>query len=232
MKVGIMQPYFFPYIGYWQLINAVDKYVIYDDVNFIKRGWIHRNRILFEGKPKYFNLPLLGASQNKLINQIKLNPEKKLKDRNLQILKEAYKRAPHFKAIYSILEDIILCDEENLAKYLYNSIKIICENLGITTELIVSSELEKDCSLKGKDKIISICILLGATSYYNAIGGQDLYSYSEFQKRGIKLHFIKTNEIEYNQDTFVFQKNLSIIDLMMYNSTKEIRKILEKYTLL
>ena len=91
MKLGIMQPYFLPYIGYWQLLNAVDQYVIYDDVNFINRGWINRNRILINGKPAYFNLPVLGASQNKLIREIKVNPDKKLMDKNLKTIELAYK---------------------------------------------------------------------------------------------------------------------------------------------
>lgn len=232
MKIGIMQPYFFPYIGYWQLINIVDKYVVYDDVNFINRGWINRNRILVEGIPKYFNLPVLGASQNKLINQIRTNSDHKLKIRNLQILKSSYKRAPYFKSVYPLIEDIILYNEENMANYIFYSLKSICGFLGIKTELIISSKLKKDCTLKGQEKIIEICRLLEATDYYNAIGGKNLYSSSDFAKHNLHLHFLKTNDIKYKQFENEFRSNLSIIDVMMFNSLEEIRNMLYQYILL
>lgn len=232
MKIGIMQPYFFPYIGYWQLINIVDKYVVYDDVNFINRGWINRNRILVEGIPKYFNLPLLGASQNKLINQININSDHKLKNKNLQIIKSTYKKAPHFKSVYPLIEDIILYNEENMANYIFNSLKRICGFLGIKTELIKSSGLKKDCTLKGQEKIIEICRLLEATDYYNAIGGKKLYSSLDFSKHNIHLYFLKTDDIIYKQFENEFQSDLSIIDVMMFNSLEEIRNMLYRYTLL
>lgn len=232
MKIGIMQPYFFPYIGYWQLINIVDKYVVYDDVNYINRGWINRNRILVEGIPKYFNLPILGASQNKLINQIRMNSDHKLKIRNLQILKSSYKKAPYFKSVYPLIEDIILYNEENMANYIFNSLKKICGFLGIKTELIKSSRLKKDCTLKGQEKIIDICKLLEATDYYNAVGGKELYSSLAFSKRDLHLYFLKTDDIKYKQFENEFQSNLSIIDVMMFNSLEEIRNMLYQYTLL
>lgn len=232
MKIGIMQPYFFPYIGYWQLIDAVDKYVVYDDVNFISRGWIHRNRILDSGKPRYFNLPMLGASQNKLINEISLNPDPALKERNLRILKECYGHAPYYQTVCPVIEAILLCEEKNMARYLLRSIKIICTYLGIGTELIVSSDLDKDCSLKGQEKIIGICRLLGATDYYNAIGGMELYEPSAFKKYGIRLHFLRTEEFAYRQFGDNFLSNLSIIDVLMFNSRERAKDMLGRFTLI
>lgn len=232
MKLGIMQPYFVPYIGYWQLLNAVDKYVIYDDVNFIKGGWINRNRILMNGEPRYFNLPMLGASPNKLINQVEVNQDGKLRNRNLQIIKDAYKKAPYFSQAFPIIEQILLCQKTNLAENIVESIRIISDYLGIRTEIVISSSLQKDCSLKGQDKVISICKLLGATEYYNAIGGQSLYSFSDFEKEEIQLHFLKTEAIEYAQFDNPFHGNLSIIDVMMFNSREEIQAMLQKYTLI
>lgn len=227
-----MQPYFVPYIGYWQLLNAVDKYVIYDDVNFIKGGWINRNRILMNGEPRYFNLPMLGASPNKLINQVEVNQDGKLRNRNLQIIKDAYKKAPYFSQAFPIIEQILLCQKTNLAENIVESIRIISDYLGIRTEIVISSSLQKDCSLKGQDKVISICKLLGATEYYNAIGGQSLYSFSDFEKEEIQLHFLKTEAIEYAQFDNPFHGNLSIIDVMMFNSREEIQAMLQKYTLI
>ena len=184
MKIGIMQPYFIPYLGYWQLINAVDLYVVYDDVNFIKRGWVNRNRILVDGKPRYFNVPLKGASQNKRICEIGVDNDARLIEKNLRTIEFAYKKAPYYQEIYALMERILTCGKENLAEYLMESIKRINSYLGITTELVMSSSLKKDCSLKGQDKILSICGILGATEYYNAIGGTKLYSYSDFKDRG------------------------------------------------
>ena len=232
VKLGIMQPYFLPYIGYWQLLNAVDQYVIYDDVNFINRGWINRNRILINGKTAYFNLPVLGASQNKLIREIKVNHDKKLKDKNLKTIELAYKKAPYFSAVFPEVKRIMESEEESLSGFILDSIKIICSYLGIHTELFVSSSLKKNNALKGQDKVLEICSVMGAAEYYNAIGGQKLYSYEKFAEQGIHLYFLKSDDIEYAQFNNEFQQNLSILDVMMFNSVSEIREILEKYTLI
>lgn len=232
MKVAIMQPYFIPYIGYWQLMNLVDKYVVYDDVNFINRGWINRNRILVNGNESYFNIPLIGASQNKLINQISVNNNESLIKKNLRTLEYAYKKAPYFKSIFPLAEKILCCQEQNLADYIMNSFHVLCEYLNIHTELFLSSSLEKNCNLKGEEKILSINKLLGATEYYNAIGGQSLYSKEIFKKEGIQLSFLKTEEIIYKQFDNEFCPCLSIIDVMMFNSQEQILEFLQKYTLI
>ena len=232
MKLGIMQPYFVPYIGYWQLMNAVDKYVIYDDVNFIKGGWINRNRILVNGQPKYFNIPMIGASPFKLINEIGVNNDLQLINKNLRIIEAAYKKAPYYKDVYPIVEEILKCGKNDIAGYIEESFKVINKYLGISTELIVSSNLKKDCSLKGQDKVLQICGLLGATEYYNAVGGQELYSFDAFEKHVIKLKFINTKEIIYDQFGQTFQPNLSIIDVMMFNSVEEIMTYLNEFELI
>lgn len=232
MKLGIMQPYFLPYIGYWQLMNAVDRYVIYDDVNYINRGWINRNRILIGGKTAYFNLPLSGASQNKLILEIKVNHDSKLLKKNLKTVEIAYKKAPCFDAVFPLILKIMSGKEESLSGFIFDSIKIICDYLEIGTELILSSSLKKNSALKGEDKILEICTVLGASEYYNAVGGRELYSYEHFRQKGIQLKFIKTDMIEYMQFKNEFQPNLSILDVMMFNPAPEIRKMLERYTLI
>lgn len=232
MKLGIMQPYFVPYIGYWQLMNAVDKYVIYDDVNFIKGGWINRNRILVNGQPKYFNIPMIGASPFKLINEIGVNNDLQLINKNLRIIEAAYKKAPYYKDVYPIVEEILKCGKTDIAGYIEESFEVINKYLGISTELIVSSNLKKDCSLKGQDKVLQICGSLGATEYYNAVGGQELYSFDAFEKHGIKLKFLNTKEIIYDQFGQTFQPNLSIIDVMMFNSVEEIMTYLNEFELI
>lgn len=232
MKLGIMQPYFLPYIGYWQLMNAVDRYVVYDDVNYINRGWINRNRILIRGNPAYFNLPMSGASQNKLIREIGVDHESRILEKNLKTVEMAYKKAPCFDAVFPLMQKILSGKEESLSGFLFDSIKIICDYLEIDTELLLSSGLNKNNALKGEDKILEICTVLGASEYYNAIGGRELYSYERFRERGIQLKFVKTDRIEYTQFGNEFQPNLSILDVMMFNPVPEIRKMLEKYTLI
>ena len=232
MKIGIMQPYFLPYIGYWQLLNVVDKYVIYDDVNYINRGWINRNRILLNSKDKMITLSLKEVSQNKLIKEIELLNNEKEREKLLKTISQSYKKAPFYDEVYPLIEEILNYKEINLEKFLENSIKKIIEYLEIDTTILISSEIEKDNMLKGKNKILDICKNLGASEYYNAIGGQELYSYEEFNKESIKLKFLKSGNIEYKQFKNEFIPNLSIIDVMMFNSKEKIKEFLNNYTLI
>lgn len=232
MKLGIMQPYFVPYIGYWQLLAAVDKYVVYDDVNYIKGGWINRNRTLVNGKPAYFNLPVIGASSNKLINEVSVNIDSRAIGKCLRGLEASYRKAPYYEDTYPILEKILTFQESNLAKFLFNSFVVIMDYLSIRTELIMSSTLKKDNSLRAQDKVLHICELLDATEYYNAIGGQELYSFDEFSNRNVNLKFLKTDEISYEQFKNDFCPNLSIIDVLMFNSVEKTKDYLTSYSLI
>ena len=231
MKLGIMQPYFLPYIGYFQLLNAVDRYVIYDNIQYTKKGWFNRNRILQNGKDFLFSIPLekgsdyldvkdrtvsAGFDRKKLLNQIR----------------EAYRKAPYFDAAMPIAEKIINFEDSNLFHYIYNSVKEVCNYLNIKTEIIVSSTLDIDHTLKGQDKVIAICKKTGATDYYNAIGGQELYDAEDFKKENINLHFISTNPIEYRQFKNEFVPWLSILDVMMFNTVEEIKILLDEYKLM
>lgn len=228
MKVGIMQPYFFPYIGYWQLLNAVDKYVVYDDVNYIKNGWINRNRILINGQPHWFTLPLDKASPFNLINEINISSENKVKEKMLKTLHMAYHKAPFFNEVFPLVEKTIFYSL-NLSESLFFSIQEITKYLGIRTELILSSTLNKDNTLKGKNKVLSICKLLNADVYLNAIGGQDLYDKQEFQEHDLKLEFLQTDKVIYKQLKNQFVPNLSIIDVLMFNSAEQVNNLLNLY---
>lgn len=232
MKVGIMQPYFFPYIGYWQLMNAVDIYVIYDDVNYINRGWINRNRILIDGKAKYIHLPLCRASQNKLINEIDLLDDPTEIQKLLRTIKLTYSKAPCFQVVYPFLEKIIQYHPKKAIQFLEYQLKTVAEFLDIKPCFLLSSEIYKNNSLKGEDKILEICKILDADIYINAIGGQALYSREKFRRSGIQLQFLKTEEIIYPQFSKDFIQNLSIIDVMMFNSKKSIETMLKRFLLL
>ena len=226
-----MQPYFFPYIGYWQLMNAVDVYVVYDDVNFIKNGWINRNRILVNNAPSYYNLQLIDASPNKIINDILVNNDERIIKKNIKTIEYSYKKAPFFKDVFPLINNILNCSDIYLHQYLMNSFTQINEYLGIDTKMIFSSDIQKNNSLKGQDKVIEICKVLNGDEYYNAIGGTSLYDKKIFADNGIKLSFLETGNIIYKQYNDTFVSNLSIIDVLMFNSKEDINCMLNQYSL-
>jgi hypothetical protein len=228
MRLGIMQPYFLPYIGYFQLIKAVDKYVVYDDVNYIKGGWVNRNYILVNGDKKMFTITLKGASPNKLFNEIEVGDDFKKLIKTLQM---NYSKAPHFESTMQLMDRIISYPNKQLALFITNSFREILSYLKINTKIYISSDLHKNCALKGIDKVIHICKLLGADSYYNAIGGQELYDIEEFDNNGISLSFLKTDDINYSQFNNTFVPYLSMIDVLMFNSVENIIVLLDRFSL-
>lgn len=228
MKLAIMQPYYLPYIGYYQLISAVDLFVYYDDVNFIKQSWINRNRILLNGSEFLFTLELKGASSFKRIMDIEVGRNRiKL----FQTIYHAYKNAPNFKNLEPLLCSIFTSSEQNLSKYIIQTQQYIIDYLGIKTAFLLSSEVPKDVKLKGQIKIIDICKKLGADTYINSIGGQVLYSREGFNEVGITLKYLKTDQIIYKQFTSLFIPQLSIIDILMFNSVNKIQSLLNQYIL-
>ena len=232
MKIGIMQPYFMPYIGYWQRIKAVDIHVLYDDVQYIKGGWINRNRIILQNQVHNINVPLIGASPNKRINEVLVDNRGLLQNKLLKTLEQAYRKAEFFNEAMSVLEPIITSEECNLAKYLANEIREICRYLGIKTKLLCSSELNKDNSLKGQAKVIEICRLLQGKEYINASSGEHLYSREDFKNSGLCLKFIKDQStVHYPQSVKSFIPSMSIIDVMMNCSTEKITELLDDYIL-
>lgn len=230
MKLGIMQPYFFPYIGYWQLINAVDKYVVYDDVNYIKGGWINRNNILLNGGKHLITIPLEKASPFKLINEISVTGNEVLKNKLIKTIKSAYIKAPFYEQVMPQIETLIF-ENSSISELNFNIILTIQKYLDIQTEIFLSSQIKKNNELKGQDKVIDIVHIMGAEEYINAMGGQELYSKDNFAKEKIKLSFLKPNEIIYKQFKNIFVPNLSIIDVMMFNSPEQIKDMLDDYTL-
>lgn len=227
MKVAIMQPYLFPYLGYFQLIRAIDTFVVYDDVNFIKGGWINRNYILSNDDRQLITLPLQGSSPNKFINQIEIGGQHKI----LQSLRHNYAQAPQFKTVYPVVQDILEQTERNLGRFLEYQLRRICDYLGLHPQWQVSSKLKKDSGLRGQDKVLSICEELGATYYINLPGGKALYDQASFAARGMQLSFIQPETVAYRQFGSKFLPNLSIIDVMMFNSRVECAKLLEVWGL-
>ncbi len=221
-SLAVMQPYWFPYIGYFQLIRAVDQFIVYDNIQYTKKGWINRNRFLRDGADVLFSIPLKKASDFLDIRNREIAADFK-KEKLLDQIRNAYRRAPYFEQAFTLVEAVVLAKETNLFGFIHNSIRKICEYLVIDTEIVVSSHLRIDHSLQGQDKVVAICKYAGADVYINAIGGQGLYSKEEFSFHGIDLKFLKTKSFKYKQFNNEFVPWLSIIDVMMFNPLDTIR---------
>lgn len=234
MKLAIMQPYVFPYIGYFQMVNAVDKFVFYDDVNFIKQGWINRNRILVSNKDFLFTVPLKSVSSFSLIKDTYINTNiyEKWQHKFLVTLEQSYKKAPYFTEIQALVNKILNSGKETINELAIDSIQVISEYLNIDTQFYTSSERYNNKGMEKEERLLDICKSEGATQYINAIGGQELYKKENFDIHGIQLNFIKPLPIEYKQFNNEFVPWLSIIDVLMFNSKEEIQIMLEQYELI
>jgi hypothetical protein len=231
MRLAIMQPYFLPYIGYFHLIAAVDTLVVYDNIKYTKKGWINRNRFLRNGEDATFSLPLRGASDFLDIRDRELAHTFD-RDRLLNQLLSAYRRAPQFEKTAPLIEQIVLYQEQNLFKYIQHSIVSVCTHIGIAVETQISSQIPIDHDLTKEDKVLAVCKALGASTYVNAIGGTGLYSKDAFAAEGIELRFVKPKPINYNQFDTGFVPWLSIIDVMMFNPLEQVRdRIMHDYEL-
>lgn len=226
MKLAIMQPYFLPYMGYFQLIDSVDNFIVYDDIQYTKKGWINRNRMLVNDKADYFSLSVKKSSSKALIEQKELSDDYDPKAM-LRKINSAYMKAPYFSQVFPLFERIFLEEEKNLFRYIFNSIRMICDYLAITTTITPSSKIGEHQSFKGQDKVLRLCTLTGARHYINAIGGRSLYEQECFNKHNIELSFIKANAINYQQFSSSFEPWLSILDVLMFNSKKEVQFMLK-----
>lgn len=222
MKIAIMQPYFFPYIGYFQLIGAVDVFIVYDNIQYTKKGWINRNRILRNGIETIFTLPLKNDIDTLDIRERELAAtfnSKKL----LAQLAGAYRQAPYFEQTMPLIQDILQHDASNLFQFLHHSLCKICAHIGLTTQIRISSDIVIDHELKNQDKVLALCKAVGAKTYINAIGGQQLYSKETFLREQMHLNFIQSKSFVYDQLDTPFVPWLSIIDVMMFNSLNATR---------
>ena len=228
-----MQPYLFPYIGYFQLIHAVDQFVIHDDVQHIKGGWITRNRILVNGQWHYITLPVKKDAHYLDINERYFTEHfEKNKKRILRQIEGTYRKAPHYKNIFELVEHIFTYSEENVSPFLIHQLSQICAYIGIRKKFHISSELKKNDALKGQARVIEINRILEADHYVNLMGGRSLYTKEAFARRSIKLSFLKTKIREYPQFTSPHVPSLSIIDVLMFNNKEQLKRILTEYTLI
>ncbi len=227
-----MQPYVFPYIGYFQLIHAVDTFVFFDDVNYYKRGWINRNRILLDGKDFLFTVPLSKASQNKRINVIDVQKETKWLDQLLATIQQAYSRAPNFKETMKIIESVFTENFTTISDLAIISVKKVSEFLEIETNFELSSQMYPETDyLKKADRLIAITHKNGSEQYINPSGGVELYSKDYFLDNGVQLSFIENELVPYSQFKNEPITGLSIIDVLMFNTKLQVASMLNKYKL-
>lgn len=227
-----MQPYLFPYIGYYQLINYVDKFIIYDDVQYIQGGWINRNKILMRNKEQLFTFSLKKDSFKKNINNRELSNRFNIEKTNFfQTLDACYRKAPYYKQTMSLLEEIFDDQGGNLSIFIIKQLKVICEYLNIKTPFVISSELGNPHHLHSEDRVIAICQTFQATEYINPIGGKELYYKEHFLGENIELKFLRSMPVPYQQFSDEFIPYLSIIDILMFNSERDITNLLKEFKL-
>lgn len=218
-----MQPYFFPYLGYFQLVQAVDHFVFYDDVMFIKKGWINRNRILMQGNEFLFTIPLEKQSQNKTIRESTVSWGKEFPSKFMNQLDSAYKKAPNYTEVRGLVEQVLNRKFESLADLASESVQATWAYLGLEKKFYQSSQLSVSEDLGRAERLIEITKSLGESSYINAVNGQELYEKGFFKENGIDLHFLKPNLNPYLQGTTKeFVNGLSMIDVLMWNNKEEV----------
>ncbi|MFM6938753.1 MAG: WbqC family protein [Aquirufa sp.] len=232
MSVAIMQPYFFPYLGYFQLVQAVDDFVFYDDVMFIKKGWINRNRILMQGKEFLFTIPLEKQSQNKTIRETNVAWGPEFPTKLIVQLHAAYKKSPFFDQVMPRIEALFAQKPESMAELAGKSIELVWQYLGLEKRFHYSSELA-DSQAEGRaERLIHLTKKLGASQYINALNGQSLYEKDFFAAKGVDLSFIRPILLPYAQGkSNDFIPGLSMIDVLMWNDPNQIKLMLGNYTL-
>lgn len=231
MTLAIMQPYFLPYIGYMQLMNAVDTFVLYDDVAFINRGWINRNKLLINGQEYLFTVPLKDASQNKRINEVHLADDPKWRGKLLKTIEQGYRKAPFYPVVMPLTEKIVNFTTDSVADLIYFSLTQLNQYLALPTRLVASSSVYQNESLRAQERILDICQQENATRYINPIGGMELYDKPTFAQVGIELNFIESKRVEYPQFRNDFIPWLSILDMLMFNDVATVKTMLNEYEL-
>jgi len=235
MILGIMQPYFFPYSGYFSLIKHTDKFILSDTVQFINHGWIERNRILKPGEGwQYIRVPLQKFHYTTAINNVLINNSTDWKGRIIAQLQHYKKKAPNYYPVIKLLNDIFSDDFQDIVSLNQVSISKICEYLGFKKDIEIFSQLNlKFLSVKAPDEwSLNTCLAIeDAHEYWNLSGGQSFYDKSKYEKANVNLKFQLLQSVKYDQKRDSFEEKLSIIDVLMFNSVKEVNTMLDNYTL-
>jgi len=229
--IAIMQPYFLPYMGYFQLLAAVNTFVVLDDAHYINRGWVNRNRLLLNGAAHTFTVPLRGASQNRLICDIELLGERTWRDKLIRTVLQAYGQAPCYAQVSALFECLVNYPSPRLDEFLLNSLREIVRYLSLEVEFVSTSRVYKNAHLKGQERILDICRQERADIYINPIGGIGLYDRDSFLEQDIQLYFLRTRPVSYPQGKGEHVPWLSILDVLMFNEPPAVRQLLAEMDL-
>ncbi|MBK6882630.1 MAG: WbqC family protein [Flavobacteriales bacterium] len=231
-RTSVMQPYLFPYLGYFQLFRATDVFVALDDAAFIKKGWVNRNRVLLQGEPYTFTVPIQKQSQHVSIHASLIAPDDGWRNKLVVTLTHAYRKAPHFETVMPLIQRVLQGDPATMDRMALDSIHAVLEYVGMQPNIKCSSAMDIDPALSGQDRILAICGSLGTKTYVNPKGGRELYDPTRFQQQGIDLRFIHMGEVTYIQGGGKpFQPALSIIDVLMWNSKEDVLGFMDDFTL-
>lgn len=232
-RLAVMQPYFFPAASYFQLVYAVDSFVFYDDVSYIKQGWINRNRLQQAGKELLFSVPVAQNSHTAFIRDIGTSGYGRWKTKFLKTLVSCYASAPYFEPVYDLVADVVRPDRTHIADLAMDSVIATSRYLGLTAEFSQSSIFSPETRGIGQtERLLALCHKANASVYINTIGGRDLYKGDEFLKHNIVLQFLSSEFPNYKQSSGTFVGRLSIIDVMMYMSPDMIKASLPLYDLI
>ena len=228
MNLAVMQPYLFPYLGYFQLIYAADLFLIYDDVTFIKQGYINRNCVLSPNGITRFTVPVPGASSNKLISELQFSPDVA---KVLKTIEQSYSKAPYFEAVFPLIRQVLENEDRSIASVCLKSFQAIFSYIGLERQFKKTSEINYDRTAAARDRLIALCHKFKADCYINTPGGRSLYIKSDFAKKGVGLKFIDSLPVQYQQGGSEFVPNLSIIDVLMHCSPDEVVSLMARYEL-
>lgn len=233
-SVAIMQPYVFPYVGYFQLIRSVDHFVVYDDVQFIKGGWINRNRISNQGKVQTFTIPAQGRTFPARIVDVECGLDPRFCTKFLRQIEQEYRKAASFAAVFAMIERVLTGPHQNnMATVATQSIAGVFDLLDLPFNPVVSSrDFPREEGVKGAERVIAITQAIGGRRYINLMGGLSIYTPEQFSAAGIDLRFIFDRSEAYPQFGQTFLPKLSIIDVLMHNEPARVRAMLEQYDLL
>jgi len=236
MNLGIMQPYFMPYLGYFSLIKHTDRFILFDTVQFIRHGWIERNRILKQdGTWQYIQVPIIKPNgRDTIIKDVKINNDLDWENRIIAQLQHYKKKAPYYKETIELLTDVFSQRFDDIVTLNQVSLEKVCEYLGIkrSTEVFSKMGLDIEDATAPDEWALNICKAIpGADEYWNPIGGLSFFNRTKYENAGIKIYFQELVLTTYRQLGNEFEPGLSIIDVMMFNSPETINQMLDNYKL-
>jgi WbqC-like protein family len=233
-SVAVMQPYFFPYLGYFQLLAHVDVFVVCDDTQYVKQSWMNRNRILERGAPAYLTLPVASGCHRQLICKKRLHAPRYHQPKLLARIRHAYHAAPHLDSVAAFLDPLFAGADETIASFNVRALRALKELLGLRTRLVLASERAYPRCRTAQERVIRICLEEGGSRYVNPIRARSLrlYEQAAFTAAGLDLSYLSTNaDIRYDQNCEPFVPDLSVIDVLMFNSPAQTRELLDRFVL-